>query len=409
MMRSLFSGVSGLQTHQIKMDVIGNNIANVNTHGFKSSRATFKESLSQTLSNASAPTANRGGINAQQVGLGVGIGSIDVIHSPGGTQPTSSGTDLAIQGTGFFVVSDGEQEFYTRAGIMDFDGDGRLYSKINGMSVMGYLADSSGRISDAGGQLSSIKITDELRSISPEATKNVFFQGNLSALTDVSEPITRMSTVYDSLGNTHRIITIFKKGANANEWSWEAHLEGEPVEAGNSGNIVFNTDGSITSGETGSIALTIPGAAELSLTWNLGGVKQCAEDTSVVVQGRDGSPSGELDTIAIDQSGIVRASYTNGRTRNLAQVGLARFENPSGLVKVGDTMFAESVNSGNAVIGSASVGGFGSVLSNTLEMSNVDLSEQFTDMIITQRGFQANSRIISSADEMLQELVNLKR
>lgn len=410
MMRSLFSGVNGLQTHQIKMDVIGNNIANVNTHGFKSSRVTFKEVISQTLANPSAPTNNRGGINPQQVGLGVGIGSVDVIHTPGGTQPTSSATDLAIQGTGFFIVSDGSQNFYTRAGIMDFDGDGNLYSKVNGMMVMGYLADSNGHIAESGGQLRPIKITNDVRTISPEATKNVYFQGNLQGTTPADEKVSRMSTVYDSKGGVHRVIVEFTKGTNPNEWTWEAYLESDPGTRVSDGDpLVFDKSGTISGGKTGTIKFKIDGAKDLNITLDFTGVRQYDEDTSVVVAGRDGAPSGELDSLAIDQSGVIVANYTNGKRRNIAQIALARFENPGGLVRVGDTMFAESVNSGNAVIGTANVGGFGDVLSNTLEMSNVDLSEQFTDMIITQRGFQASSRIISSADEMLQELVNLKR
>src|SRR5690554_4203280 len=204
MMRSLFSGVSGLQNHQVRMDVIGNNIANVNTVGFKSSRATFKEALSQTLSSASAPQNDRGGINAQQIGLGVGIGSIDVLHTQGGTQSTTSETDVSIEGIGFLVVGDGNQQYYTRAGMLEFDGSGTLVSKTNGMKVMGYMADDSGKIIDAGGQLNAMEITTDMGTYNPQATENVIIEGNISAHTDFGDSVSRIATVYDSLGATHR-------------------------------------------------------------------------------------------------------------------------------------------------------------------------------------------------------------
>ncbi len=421
MMRSLFSGVSGLQNHQIRMDVIGNNIANVNTVGFKGSRATFKETLSQTLISASAPDPGRnlGGINPCQIGLGVGLSSIDVIHSPSGTQSTNSETDLAVEGTGFFIVADGAKQYYTRAGMMEFDGAGTLVSKSNGLPVMGYLANEKGEIVDTGGQLQHLRITSDIHSISPVSTSSVVLNGNVSAFTENGESLSRIATVYDSLGATHRVIITFEKNA-PNNWSWSAKLENDssntqlgptdPAERV----LSFNDDGTVLAGNIGNIiipsTLLEPGQAEeLEFELDLNGVRQFAEDNSLVVQRQNGFPSGDLDGISIDQSGILIGSYSNGLIKHLGQVALARFENPPGLLKVGDTMFEESVNSGNPVIGLANTGGFGSIMSNSLEMSNVDLSEEFTEMIITQRGFQANSRVITSADEMLQELVNLKR
>ncbi|HHX01861.1 MAG TPA: flagellar hook protein FlgE [Firmicutes bacterium] len=420
MMRSLFAGVSGLQNHQIRMDVIGNNIANVNTVGFKYSRATFKDALYQTLAAATAPQGNRGGVNAQQVGLGSALGSIDVIHTQGGTQSSSSETDLAIEGNGFFVLSDGDKRYYTRAGMFEFDGTGTLVSKLNGLPVMGYLADVNGNIStDEDVELKAIKITGSVSSINATATSEVVLSGNISSATEEGGQVERIATVYDANGDTHRVLITFTKN-RVGEWTWSAKLEGDPAETelGPSDPadrlIEFNDDGIIVTGKKGTV--TIPHTllplvknTNLKFTLDFSGVKQYADETSVVVLRQNGLPPGELDGVSIDRSGVLIGSYSNGLIKELGQIALARFENPPGLLKVGDTMFSESVSSGNAVIKSANTSGLGAVMSNSLEMSNVDLSNEFTEMIITQRGFQANSRIITSADEMLQELVNLKR
>ncbi|HOB08016.1 MAG TPA: flagellar hook protein FlgE [Limnochordia bacterium] len=414
MMRSLFAGVSGLQNHQVRMDVIGNNIANVNTVGFKYSRATFKEALSQTLAAASAPQGNRGGVNAQQVGLGSRLGSIDVIHTQGGTQSSSSETDLAIEGNGFFILVDGDKRYYTRAGMFEFDGTGTLTSKLNGLPVLGYLPDATGNISSNTTQLMKIQITEDVRSITPQATTEVVLSGNISSALNDGESVVRIATVYDVNGDTHRVLITFTK-TGLNNWSWTARLEtDDPSESRGDGTIEFNDNGTISAGHTGTVtipagALPLVESTDLVFTLDFNGVRQFADETSVAVLRQDGLPKGELDGISIDRSGTLIGSYSNGLIKELGRIALARFENPPGLLKVGDTMFAESVNSGDAVIGMANTSGLGAIMSNSLEMSNVDLSNEFTEMIITQRGFQANSRIITSADEMLQELVNLKR
>lgn len=414
MMRSLFAGVSGLQNHQVRMDVIGNNIANVNTVGFKYSRATFKEALSQTLAAASAPQGNRGGVNAQQVGLGSRLGSIDVIHTQGGTQSSSSETDLAIEGNGFFILVDGDKRYYTRAGMFEFDGTGTLTSKLNGLPVLGYLPDATGNISSNTTQLKKIQITEDVRSITPQATTKVVLSGNISSALNDGESVVRIATVYDVNGDTHRVLITFTK-TGLNNWSWTARLEtDDPSESRGDGTIEFNDNGTISAGHTGTVtipagALPLVESTDLVFTLDFNGVRQFADETSVAVLRQDGLPKGELDGISIDRSGTLIGSYSNGLIKELGRIALARFENPPGLLKVGDTMFAESVNSGDAVIGMANTSGLGAIMSNSLEMSNVDLSNEFTEMIITQRGFQANSRIITSTDEMLQELVNLKR
>ena len=299
--------------------------------------------------------------------------------------------------------------------MFEFDGTGTLVSKLNGLPVMGYLADVNGNIStDEDVELKAIKITGSVSSINATATSEVVLSGNISSATEEGGQVVRIATVYDANGDTHRVLITFTKN-DVNEWQWTARLEeDDPSTEWGSGTITFNDDGTVQS-ET-DVEVEIPAAAlplvkntNLKFTLDFSGVRQYADETSVVVLRQNGLPPGELDGVSIDRSGVLIGSYSNGLIKELGQIALARFENPPGLLKVGDTMFSESVSSGNAVIKSANTSGLGAVMSNSLEMSNVDLSNEFTEMIITQRGFQANSRIITSADEMLQELVNLKR
>lgn len=331
MMRSLFAGVSGLQNHQVRMDVIGNNIANVNTVGFKYSRATFKEALSQTLAAASAPQGNRGGVNAQQVGLGSRLGSIDVIHTQGGTQSSSSETDLAIEGNGFFILVDGDKRYYTRAGMFEFDGTGTLTSKLNGLPVLGYLPDATGNISSNTTQLMKIQITEDVRSITPQATTEVVLGGNISSALNDGESVVRIATVYDVNGDTHRVLITFTK-TGLNNWSWTARLEtDDPSESRGDGTIEFNDNGTISAGHTGTVtipagALPLVESTDLVFTLDFNGVRQFADETSVAVLRQDGLPKGELDGISIDRSGTLIGSYSNGLIKELGRIALARFE-----------------------------------------------------------------------------------
>ncbi|MDI9420408.1 MAG: flagellar hook protein FlgE, partial [Bacillota bacterium] len=357
MMRSLFAGVSGLQNHQVRMDVIGNNIANVNTVGFKYSRATFKEALYQTLAAATAAQGGRGSVNAQQVGLGSRLGSIDVIHTQGGTQSSSSDTDLAIEGNGFFILSDGTKQYYTRAGMFGFDENNALVSRLNGLPVMGYLADVNGNIS-TDVELKAIEITESVSSINATATSEVVLSGNISSATEEGGQVVRIATVYDANGDTHRVLITFTKN-DGNEWQWTARLEeDDPSTEWGSGTITFNDDGTVQS--VTDVEVEIPAAAlplventNLEFTLDFSGVRQYADETSVVVLRQNGLPPGELDGVSIDRSGILIGSYSNGLIRQLGQIALAQFKNPPGLLKVGDTMFEATVASGDAVRGPA--------------------------------------------------------
>lgn len=406
MMRSLFSGVSALKNHQVRMDVIGNNIANVNTVGFKSSRVTFRDTLNQTLRAASSPQGGRGGINPMQIGLGMTLGAIQTDHTQGSPESTGRQTDIAIEGNGFFILSDGPRRFYTRAGLFDVGGDGSLISSVNGMKVMGWNADANGTI-DAEQGVEPIFVPMG-QTIEPIATTEIRFGGNLDSRMEVGESVTQTVDVFDSLGDTHSItLTFTKKDTATNTWGWTATgPAGTNVVAND---IVFATNGDLQSADWGTITFDSPGAETVTIKPNFIGVVQNASEGTLVFKSQDGYPQGTMVGYNVNDSGVIIGEYSNGLTKNVGQIATAVFGNPGGLLRVGDTAFSVSANSGEPEIGRPGSGANGKLSPGALEMSNVDLSEQFTDMIITQRGFQANSRIITTSDEMLQELVNLKR
>lgn len=412
-MRSMFAGVSGLKNHQTRMDVVGNNISNVNTVGFKGSRATFAEMMNQTIQGAQSPQDNRGGVNPQQIGLGVDLASIDTDQTQGSLESTGIETDLAVDGDGFFRVNDGQQDLYTRAGNFTVDEGGNLVSSSNGYKVQGWTADDDGEINtnDTVGDL-EIPIGD---SISGQATKTARFTGNLDSEADDGTTRTTTVEVYDSLGASHTVeLGLEKEGDN--DWGVNlTSINGEDpdnydAELDINKNLEFNNDGNFSSGDN-TLQFDPGGGAKTDqeVELDFSRLSQSAGEFSIDGSAEDGYEYGFLDSFGIDNRGIINGNYTNGINQQIGQVGLANFSNPSGLVKEGETIFRESQNSGEAQFGEATVGGRGEIAPGTLEMSNVDLAEQFTNMIVTQRGFQANSRSITTSDEMLQELTNLKR
>jgi len=406
MMRSMFAGVSGLRNHQLKMDVIGNNIANVNTVGFKPSRVTFQEMFSQIIRGASAPSDDLGGTNPMQVGLGMSLASIDVMHVQGNLQMTGRATDMAVQGDGFFVVRDEGRRLFTRAGNFCLDGLGYLTSP-NGLRVQGWVAQNGVFPVKDESNLSDIRILKG-ESIPAEATDEMTWGYNLDAGMAVGDSKSIPIKVFDSLGNVHTVTFTFTKNVAPpdNEWTWNAEESGVPC--GN-GTLTFATDGTLSAGGTGTIAFNPPGADPINIALDFSRVTQYAGDTTVSAIEVDGYTTGSLTSYSIDARGIITGSYSNGISRELAQVALGLFSNPGGLLKVGDNLFEESNNSGAVRVGEPSTGGRGGVAPGNLEMSSVDLAREFTEMITTQRGFQVNSRVITTSDEMLQELVNLKR
>ena len=406
MMRSMFSGVSGLRAHQLQMDVIGNNISNVNTVGYKSSRVTFQEVYNQTLKSATGPTATRGGTNPTQLGLGVSVGSIDVLHTRSGAQRTDKATDLSIEGEGFFVVSDGESNYYTRAGNFDIDRLGNFVTS-NGLTVMGWQRNQPTSTAPRAINLSGL-------SMPASQTDSLTFNGNLNVDTEVDDIENYTMGFFDSLGREHKLELEFEKAATHNQWNviFKAP-EGSryTVNEGFTPNtITFNDDGTINTGLEGQVSVNIEGINNpMTIDLDFAKITQSAGNTNLKGEQIGGYTAGTIESISIDSNGIITGLYTNGQSQEEWEIAMAHFTNPSGLTKLGNNLFQKSTNSGEADLGVAGEGGRGVLNPGSLEMSNVDLAQEFTDMIIAQRGFQANSRIITTSDEMLQELVNLKR
>ena len=666
MMRSLYSGVSGLKNHQTNMDVVGNNIANVNTTGFKRSRTNFQNLLSQNISSSASPNGMRGGINGKQVGLGISMASIDIIVMAGNTQYTGSALDMAIEGDGYFILQNGNNKLYTRAGTFDMDTDGNIISTNNGMKVMGWMADKNGKLPNSLdiNSLGTLKVPIGT-TIDAKATTAAAYTKNIDSNTEIGKTYSTSLEVFDSLGNAQSIQIDFEK-TDINQWTVKYKIpnnsncryqytgaqsltSNDPIYSANNVLVDIKTlnpvnnvnlqgqlnlrnptndmiypipndnthaDGLLRVGQQPDIYVKVPITYDASnvtdgtllagctgvggrfqsaihqinipLTGNASDLQLCPNNLGALVpvggnayahvdlnydarslinnngqftgpfydangnpvnvwkdgfniptsdsgdattdldiyspgntsglinvgtyydkngtvqnayckvavsdnaftmvtlttlnfdssgriidndgtndnkviysiqnyqsytinkdangdiiniiynnadpmnvtidftnltqyaefQGEmstalgvrsNGYPAGTLQTISADSSGVITGSFSNGETMKLAQVAIACFNNPGGLTSIGGNLFSISNNSGKAQIGAAGNGGRGTVAPNTLEMSNVNLSDEFTNMIVTQRGFQASSRLITTTDTMLEELVNLKR
>ncbi len=463
MMRSLYSGVSGLQNHQTKMDVIGNNISNVNTYGFKKGRATFQDMISQQINGAARPTEEVGGVNPKEVGLGMSVATIDTIFTQGNLQTTGNTTDLAIQGNGFFVLKNGDETFYTRAGVFGTDSNGTLVNPANGLRVQGWMAENVN-----GRQLvrTSATPTDLVIPVGqkdpPKATENVRYFCNLNKNTpEIPENPTADQVIegtwqteidiYDTYGNAHQVQMNFTKvSGNPNQWNVTVNVDPDNAEftqtrigfgttdgLENTYTLNFDNSGKLLSvvdsagnesNPEGEIVLqasyTVADSNEdadgnpYRQTFNLdlgtiGSVEntitQAASKSTTKANYQDGYKLGYLDNFKIDQSGVITGVYSNGSVRTIGQIAMASFTNQGGLEKKGDNTYVESINSGMANIGESGTQGKGSMLSGTLEMSNVDLTDQLTEMIVTQRGFESNAKTIQTGDSMLETVLGLKR
>lgn len=526
------------------LDVIGNNIANVNSIGFKGSRVTFSDTFNQFVRSGTNPTSTSGGTNTFQVGLGMKLNSVDRNWNQGTFERTGITTDLALQGDGLFVLESNGSRFFSRAGAFTFDADGNLVNPQNGAIVQGKMATSEGVIKP-GNSLENIQITPELKKLSAVATSETTWGGNLestspitrsdqvvesgnlnsatvdadpivtnggvtiyddngneytltvsydktatadtwdmtwditdsqgtsvlssaassaivfdgngdvqtiggaapatipildaglglnfsldltgitqtagtntvSAVADNNREATAVNgtvTIFDSLGNSHSLSIKFTKTAD-NNWNWNASVPSESgTLTGASGTIVFGSDGSIST--TSASTLTFApsgGASQQTIDLNFGekfsGITQNSSDSVVSALSQDGSSSATLSDVSIDNYGVIVGVYSNGYSKNLAQVMVATFSNRSALAGQGENMYVVSANSGDPIIGEPGETTNTTIQSGALEQSNVDLSEEFTKMIVSQRGFQANARVITVSDSMLQETTNLVR
>lgn len=421
---SLYTGISGLDAYSQAMSVIGNNIANVNTVGFKASRISFEDILSQSLVGATGQF---------QIGRGVQVGSIQRLFSQSTFQTTSSATDLAIDGDGFFIVSRDGTTLYTRAGQFYLDEQGILVNH-RGYALQGWMLDDQGSITST---LQDINLSNI--SSAPRATSSVVINVNLDINEailanpfDVTDPVNTSSymtpiTVYDATGNGHLVNVYFRKQDN-DTWEWHALLDGAELEGGTPGNQEVAT-GSLdfTDGKLQTETFTTPfsvqffgtsGAQTIDFDFGnsideggtgLDGSTEFAGGSTTKFLSQDGYTQGNLISIQIDNEGVVSGVFSNGQSRRVYQVALARFTSPWGLTSIGGNLFAETTHSGPPIVGEAGSSGLGQINSNSLELSNVDLATEFVEMIKTQQAFQANSRIITTTDQMLQEIVNLKR
>ncbi len=419
MIRSMFTAISSLNLHQKYLDVVSNNLANANTKGFKASRVMFQDQFAQTLGLGSAPATTIGGTNPTQIGLGVGMGYVSANFEQGTLESTGRNLDLGIEGDGFFVYGQDQGRRYSREGSMGLDAEGFLVNASSGLRTQGWLADATGAV-DANAPVEDIQI-DTNQSLA-KATANVALGGNLSASTDGTGTATVTMGVYDSLGTMQQAAVRFTRGGVAgtptNVWTWQVmDTSVTPAVLGTgTGTVTFDANGQIsaTTPPTVGTAATIPGSAgsttPIPVTLDFTGMTQLTAATSATVTSQDGLAAGSVTDVYISPNdGAISLVYSNGLIEQVGQVALARFTNSAGLVQGEGTTFLEGLNSGNAEIGAAGAGGRGSIAAGHLEASNVDMAQEFTNMILAQRGFQASSRVITTSDEILQELVNLKR
>ena len=409
----MYSGISGLRNFQTKLDVIGNNIANVSTAGFKKGRVTFKDAMSQMSAGASAATENRGGKNSMQVGLGSSLSTIDTIHTGSSLQTTNRPEDLAIQGDGYFVVKEDNAEYYTRAGNMYLDNNGTLVNG-DGYKVQAYQVDDKGNVSSAYGN-----VTINVNALLPATTTSeITISGNLDPNTLEDEIFTQQIKVVDDKGKEHTIDVHYKKTSppptapTAQTWDVYFNQDIDTIKAG-TGTVTTKLSidpAGVTTIATNPISIgPLPGATAAStITLDATDLTSTAGSGISIMSAPNGFTAGKLESFSVGAMGEINGVYSNGQVATLGRLAIAKFSNTSGLNKAGGNLFQETINSGVANIAAAG-DGRGTIASGTLEMSNVDLSEEFTEMITAQRGFQANTRIITTSDEILQELVNLKR
>lgn len=463
MMRSLYSGVSGLQNHQTRMDVIGNNISNVNTTGFKRGRVNFQDMISQQVGGAAKPTEELGGVNPKDVGLGMTIATIEQVFSQGNLQTTGVSTDVAIQGNGFFILKDGDESFYTRNGQFGLDSNGTLVNPANGQRVQGWMARDLNGEQIVQTAATPTDLVVPVGSKDPaKATENVLFACNLNKntpeiLEGASESDIAKGTwgteekIYDSFGKEHLLSVSFTKVPGvANSWQATVNVDADNADftqtrvglgttdgVQNTFIVNFDNYGQLASVEDSSgnisnqegeiilqTSFTVPEANadengnphRQTFSINLGTIgsmkntiTQSASKSTTKAYSQDGYTLGYLDNFKIDSSGTITGVYSNGTNRVIGQVALATFANDRGLEKAGNNTYVETNNSGQANIGESGIAGKGSLLAGALEMSNVDLSEQMTDMIVTQRGFQSNAKTIQTADTLLETVLSLKR
>ncbi len=431
---SLYIGASGLTAHGEALSVVGDNIANANTVGFKNSRANFEDVLARSV-----------GGGAGDIGLGSRLASVQKLFTQGSMLGTGVATDLAIKGNGFFAVRGSAEgldgTFYTRAGQFNLDRDGRLVNQA-GLVAQGYVIDATGTLVK---KVTDIQIsTSEMPAVATTTAK-IYANLDANATTPTTawpatiaagfDPSTASNysttlTVYDSLGKSHQVNVYFRKEAAAGAWSWHALVDGGEITGGTAGTWVQGADGTMTFDTQGRLSAVTTASNDFdfsgntvqnqTITFNFGdptgaggtglkGSTSFASASSVSFLDQNGYASGTLSGVSVDPDGTISGVFSNGQKRTVGQVLLAKFQAPEEMQRIGGNLYISTSKSGPALMNEAAAGGLGAINAGALEQSNVDLARQFVDMITFQRGFQANSRTITTADQMLQEVIGIKR
>jgi flagellar hook protein FlgE len=419
MLTSLFTAISGMDATGTQLSVIGDNIANMNTVGFKKSNVAFGDVLSASVTNVAG---------SAQVGRGVFVQQVAPMFTQGAFETTENALDLAIDGDGFFVVNDGGTNYYTRAGNFSVDRDGYIVNA-DDLRVQGYLSDPAGNLTGSIGSLqltatqsparltnsADVSVNLDATSTAPGAAFTLDGDGNGVPNDPANYNSSTTVTTYDSQGGAHQVSLYFAKTA-ANTWDVHYVYEdpanpGQLLQTAASQTLTFDTAGNLTNTSAGTPSFSFGGGvtAPQDIAFDFTGTQQYASTFAVLKVGQDGYSSGALKNLIISDAGLMTGVFTNGQTRTIGQIALAKFIAPTEMVKLGRNLYSESYASGQPVISAPSTSGLGRVASNTLEMSNVDLAVEFVKMISAQRGFQANSRIITTTDDLMQEVVNLKR
>ncbi len=421
---SMYTGVSGLSGQSEALSVYSDNIANAGTIGFKVSRPEFEDVISKSL---------KGLLGGNQIGRGVRLAAVNPIFTQGSVQQTESSTDLAITGDGFFMVEGVDGRSYTRNGSLHFDKEGKLINADN-FRLLGFQADENGKISSKLGDISLNRtVLEAKRSSEVKMIMNLDLRAKSEMVFDPKNPdqtshFSTGVTVFDSAGTAHASTVYFNKTADG-VWSWKAMVRGEETTNGVKGQLLecaggklnFDPDGRLKNQTTEFSSFNFNNGAlpNQSIKFNFGAdrahggegteVTQYGGSSELLKSSQDGYSSGTVTGMSFTDDGTLNALYSNGETISIAQIALATFEDPESLFKLGQNRFRESVLSGSPNIGAPSVGGKGRISAKTLEASTTDIAAEFINLIQAQRNFQANSKVIMTADEMLQEVLALKR
>lgn len=411
---ALYTGASGMIAFSTMLDVVGNNLANINTPGYKDQSASFQDLVYQTLNPGSPATSTIGGTNPTQLGQGVGTGATDTNFTQGTITDTGEPLDAAIQGNGFFVLGSGASQLYSRAGQFAVDSAGYLVDPTTGLQVQRTGTVGEGNATTPGFQTAgnnNISIPYGAGLPGTE-TSTVSFQGNIDNNLTAGQTVNTSIQIYDSQSAVHTLSVTFTN-TGTGTYTATATVDGN-AETVSGGPVTFGSNGLLTSGNSLTVNITgINGAANQTVTLNLGaigsatGLTQFGTTTTAQANTQDGVAAGTLESVSFSQTGEVLGQFTNGETVPIAQLAIASFNNQGGLLQVGNNDYQSSPASGDAIIGTAGSGGLGTIEGGALESSNVDVSTEFANLIIAQRGFQVNAETVTIADQVLADLANI--